>query len=240
MKITGDLSKPEGIHPIADSVVSPEPMTERVGELQQTKASRLGELTDWVWFSIGVFYVSDCLDNTIDPVQDWVNSCKSIPVICRRSFHHDCVKGMPDEEGSSWNWNRGLLGIDIDHWESLRKYLGNLSFIDRHSGTFFRSIEQKIDIIDPLFFDTAVVIPEVPPRVTVTFFALAGNNRSYLVLPPTMLHVASIPKVVVAPGAAALQQFAEAVLADNAIPENREVMANIEWVTTFNRTDHET
>ena len=84
------------------------------------------------------------------------------------------------------DWNHTLLALPQKPFEAFKNWLGTLAFVDRDHGNFSRVRYVDLPVVDPLWLDKQVTLPDVLPRVRVTCFCLDTSAGCHYFEAPTV------------------------------------------------------
>lgn len=147
----------------------------RVHQARFSQATRLGDLTDqYAFFTPALLYLYVDLRDR-DPLLLFREETGLAADQFSIQFNKPIFSGM--EYGPDASWNSVLFAMEHESFKQYKHWLGQFTFVNRDRGLIHRVNTQDVELIDPLFLESAVVLPSQGfPRIPATVFILDSNR----------------------------------------------------------------
>jgi hypothetical protein len=146
-----------------------QPRVLRVGN-----ASGLRELQrDYAFYTPALIYMKIRLLGR-DPLSQFIQEYGQEVLPFSIRFNKPIFHGL--NLGRDTSWNYVLFGVERQHWEPFKSFMGTMAFVDRQLKLFARVRTKEIRLADPLFFERATILPEKLPVIDATVFCLDTNQ----------------------------------------------------------------
>ena len=142
--------------------------------LKISQATKLSDLSkEYVFYTPALIYMKIRLMGR-DPVTQFVQEYGKQVTPFSLRFNKPVFHGL--NLGRDVSWNYVLFGMEREHWEAFKSFMGTMAFTDRQLKLLARIRTKEIVVADPLFFEKATVLPAKLPLTDVTVFCLDTNQ----------------------------------------------------------------
>ena len=142
--------------------------------LKINQATRLKDLSrEYAFYTPALIYMKIRLMGR-DPMSQFIAEYGKQVVPFSLKFAKPVFHGLNLDRDTSWNYV--LFGVEREHWEAYKSFMGTMAFTDRQLKFFTRIRTKEIVIADPLFFERATVLPARLPLLDLTVFCLDSNQ----------------------------------------------------------------